>query len=190
MLDIGIEMRKKPIVLALILVIVSAVVGTGFSLAAGTIQTDNRVAYLEDVEFTDDFTVSDNEEIDKDVADAVAIRDPLGSFFGLTITNAYPGYEVYLDFTVKNVGNAPVGQRFPVLLYDIPNPNYDTDAFSFEISGVYEGLWLLYVGDTANGRLTVKVLQGAEEDTSYLHDWNDGVNPYNYIIFSFTGGGS
>jgi len=55
MLDIGIEMRKKPIVLALILVIVSAGVGTGFSLAAGTIQTDNRVAYLEDVEFTDDF---------------------------------------------------------------------------------------------------------------------------------------
>jgi hypothetical protein len=179
-------MKNKSIVLALILIITSTGICTGFSLAAGTIQTNGVVEYLEDVEFTDDFTVTDNEEIDKDVASAIAIRSADGSAFQLTITNAYPGYRVYLDFTIKNVGNLPIGSLLPILLYDIPDLNYDTDAFSFEIN-IAEPLWLIYVGDTAEGRLTIEVLQGAEEGSSYLHDEETN---YNGIIFKFKGGQS
>jgi len=209
-------MRNKSIVLALILIIASTGICTGVSLAAGTvhiysigkfyddeefsndfpiivneesvktIRKFSSAVYYEDVEFTNVFSVSDN-EIDKDVAEAVAIRSPDGSGFQFTISNAYPGYEVHLDFTIKNIGDHPIGDLCPIVLLDIPDLFYDTDAFLFEIEGIDEGggLWLVNVGDTADGRFTIKVLQGAEEDTSYLHN---EVTNYNVIMFHFIGG--
>ena len=150
-------MRKKPLFMALILIIAAAGIGTGFSLAIGTFQTNGIISYDYGVNFTD-VTYYDN-EIGKEVADGVATIIDSGNI-EVTITNGYPGYIAYTDFTIKNTG------LFPILLDDLTIGTYDTDALFVEIIGISEGTFL-FPGSTIDGQLTVEILQDAEMDNNY-----------------------
>lgn len=150
-------MRKKSIVLALILIIASAGIGTGFSLAANGFQTNGTIAYIYGINFTA-VSYSDN-EIEKEVADGIAtIIDTQN--IQVTITNAYPGYIAYIDFTILNTG------QDPILLDDLTIGTYNTDALYVEVIGIIEWTFLI-PGETIDAQLIVEVLQDAEMGVNY-----------------------
>ena len=157
--DIGIEMRKKSIVLALILIIASAGVGTGFSLAVGAFRTNMTLDYFYDVEFNY-ISIEDNEIPEKDVAiESAYIID--NNHSQVSITNAYPGYIASVYFEIKNIGNAPVIVR-PIVVGD-----YDANAIDVQVTLNVPGGSLLYPDQIADGELIIEVKQTADMNSHY-----------------------
>ncbi len=90
----------------------------------------------------------------------------------VTINNAYPGYKVVIKGVVDNVGTVPVK------LYSYSIGEYDTNALSVDL-GIPEDTQI-DPGMNATYTLTITVLQGAEEQSSYSFEvtlvfaqWNE-----------------
>ena len=114
-------MRSKKLMLIPALVLLSLVL-TGFAYAhwekivtiTGTVDTGELD--LEIVSFSDTDNGIDGEAVyppdptkDKDVADTTIEVDPNDpKKVIVTITDAYPSYEVWIHFTIRNVGTIPV----------------------------------------------------------------------------------
>lgn len=155
----GIEMRIKRCVMVLLAVIAVASAGVGISYANGDLNTNGEICC--DVAFTSagPGDPPDN-EIDKDVGDVTVTLDPSGSSITIDVTTAYPGYEAYVDFTIANLGNMPIN------VDGIVSEDYDETALEIVVSGVVAGT-VLGVGESLDGTVTVKVLQGAAQNTVY-----------------------
>ncbi len=77
----------------------------------------------------------------------------------VTIGNAYPGYEAYVDFTIKNVGD------YDVQIKSVTINNPSPDAISVSITDLIDTT--LAPNETVDGKVTVGVLDGAEQKTTY-----------------------
>lgn len=77
----------------------------------------------------------------------------------VTIGNAYPGYEAYVDFTIKNVGD------YHVHIESVPTDNPNPEALSVDITDLT--CTTFGPGATVSGTVTVGVLDGAEQKTTY-----------------------
>ena len=155
-------MNKKLAVIVVSMVIAS--LGVGTSYAIDTLNTSEYAEYWYDPMFTS-VSASDNEGVlDVGVVKANIIAS--GELIDVDISNAYPGYEAYIDFTITNTGD-PVyitGLRFSD--YDT---SADTSALSLSVTGIVPGT-LIGTGESVSGRLTVMVLDGALQNMVYLFD--------------------
>ena len=70
------------------------------------------------------------------------------------------GYEAYVNFTVTNLGNQPIDVN------GIVGHTYDETALEILVSGVEAGT-VLDVGQSLGGTATIRVLQGAAQNTIY-----------------------
>jgi hypothetical protein len=153
-------MRKKSIVIALVLIIATAGIGTSFSIAVGAFKTLGPIGYNYDVRFIG-ISYSDNEG-SYNIATGIAYIYT-NNISIVSISNAYPGYIAYVDFTMANVGNDPI------LLDELTISGYDTDVLDIQVVDVTVGTFLL-PRESTSGQLIVEVLDDAEMDTTYPFD--------------------
>jgi len=158
-------MRMKLGVLFLLAVIVIASAGMGISYANGDLNTSGEICC--DVAFTS-ASASDNEfeEGVVDPKDVGAVEvDPSGNdiytkSLVVYITNAYPGYKAYIDFTITNMGNKPID------VLGVVSKDYNNTALRIVVTGVVAG-GVLYPSRSLDGTVTIKVRQGAKQNTLY-----------------------
>ncbi len=150
--------KKKLIVLVLIAVIASAGFGTSYAITTDGFDTHENSCCWYDVAFTF-VSTSDNEYV-KDVAfvDAIIIDD---NNIEVSLTNAYPGYIAYVDFTITNTGTDPI------IVDAVTIGSYNAAALDIQIIDVIAGTILYVNGDTIEGQVTIEILQGASQNSAY-----------------------
>jgi len=119
-----------------------------------------------DIEFIS-VTATDNEQ-EKYVAEVYAQKTSDGRTINVYITNGYPCYEAYINYTIKNTGNYPI--HFDNLTITNPNPE------ALEITTTNHTCTYLQPCATVNGSTTVHILQEAEECHTYTFQIKIGVS--------------
>ena len=172
-------MRIKLGVLFLLAVIVVASAGMGISYTSNGLSIVGVPSDWCDVAFTSAAPGDppDNED-DKDVGDVTVTLDPSGNSITVDIITAYPGYEAYVDFTIANIGNKPIDVN------GVVSQTYNTTALAVQVSGVEAGT-VLGVGESINGNVTVRVLQGAAQNTVYQFTVGLGFSNEDYPQYTF-----
>lgn len=107
---------------------------------------------------------SDNESgLDVAACDVNITSESVGgedvSKLDIDIGNAYPGYEAYADFTIKNVGN------YDVQIKSVTITNPSPLALSVTITDLE--LITLIPDETVDGTVTVGIRDGAEQKGTY-----------------------
>jgi hypothetical protein len=146
--------------------VISALVLTGFVYAhwSQTLYIEGGIATGNfSVGFAPPLIISDN-EIDKDVGTAEASlidldKDGVYDKIEVTIGNAYPCYEAYVDVYIHNYGT------IPAIIQDItvnapPELTVEINWF------IYEGMQI-DPGDEVMAEIYVHVLQEASQSTTY-----------------------
>jgi len=110
-----------------------------------------------DVKFIKVLT-SDN-EIEKDVAAVLAKINYAGDTITVCITNAYPCYRAYINYTIKNTGCKPV--HFDTLTITNNYPDV------LDITTTNHTCTWLSPCETVKGTTTVHVLQPAKQNSEY-----------------------
>ena len=103
--------------------------------------------------------VAGDNEAEIDVAVASAQITPDGNTINVYISNAYPGYEAYIIYTIQNKGEIPA--RFDSLTIKNPNPEV------LEITSTDHTYVWLQPGQTVQGEATIHILEKAEENQQY-----------------------
>jgi hypothetical protein len=119
-----------------------------------------------DVKFTK-VTTSDN-EFEKDVATIYAKIVNCGNTINAYITNAYPCYRAYINYTIQNTGCKPV--HFDSVTIINPNPE------ALEITTTNHTCTWLSQCETVKGTTTVHILQPAEQNSEYEFQIKIGVS--------------
>jgi len=104
-------------------------------------------------------STSDN-EVGKNVGTVNACIDTGTGGIVCSLMDAYPDYEAYVDFTIKNTGGGKIH------VSDITINNGNPSALSIALSGITVGVDLI-AGETVNGRITITALPGASESSTY-----------------------
>jgi len=121
---------------------------------------------ISNVAFTNVIT-SDN-EAEIDVAITTAQITPDGNTINVYISNAYPNYEAYITYTIKNMGEMPA--HFDSLTITNPNPE------ALEITTTdHTGTWLS-PGQTTQGTTTICILQEAKQNCQYQLQISIGIS--------------
>jgi len=154
-------MKAKIGVILLVVIIASAGIGVSYACVNGGV--DVRCCPPCGVKFYA-VTTADN-EFDDDVVDPKNVGDvtarivDYGGGIEVFIVNAYPLYEAYIYFTIKNTG------RKPIHIDEVSVEDYDTTALAIDVSGVID-IWIS-PGETIDGELTVEILQEAKQNWEY-----------------------
>jgi len=147
----------KTKIFALLILAMIALTTIGYSYACwnGGITID---CYCKsDVAFTNVIT-SDN-EIEKDVAKVDAQITNEGNSITACITNAYPCYRAYINYTIKNTGCKSVHFDSVTIINDHPE--------ALEITTTNHTCTWLSSCETVQGTTTVHILQPAKENWQY-----------------------
>lgn len=110
-----------------------------------------------DIKFT--LVLTSDNEIEKEVADIQAEIVNDGNKIQAYITNGYPCYEAYINYTIKNKGTCPV--HFTNLTIINPNPE------ALDITTTNHTCTWLQPCETAQGTTTVHILQPAQQNWQY-----------------------
>jgi len=150
----------KTKIFALLILAIIALTTIGYSYACwnGGIQINCYYYCYCDVKFTK-VTTWDN-EVEKDVGNVSAQITCDGNTINVYITNAYPCYEAYINFTIKNKGDKPVH------IDEVTVQDYNKTALEIEMTNIIACTWISPC-ETINGLLTVHTLQEAEECHTY-----------------------
>jgi len=146
---------KKP--LAILTTILIALLTIGYSYA----RWSNRININPNKNFNIAFinTLTSDNEAEMDVAAIHAQITPDQNTINIYIINAYPSYEAYVTYTIKNIGKIP--SRFDSLTIKNPNPE------ALEITTTdYTHTWL-QPDQTLQGTITIRILQKANENQAY-----------------------
>jgi len=103
-------------------------------------------------------TTSDN-EIEKDVATVSATINYAGDTISACITNGYPCYRAYINYTIKNTGCKPAHFDSVTIINDYPE--------ALEITTTNHTCTWLSPCETVKGTTTVHILQPAEQNAEY-----------------------
>ncbi|MGQ9726231.1 MAG: hypothetical protein ACUVQW_04320 [Candidatus Bathycorpusculaceae bacterium] len=148
-------MKTKIFALIILAIITLTTIGYSYACWNGGI-TINCYCYC-DVKFTK-ATAWDNEN-EKDVGKVYATIDQCGDEIEVYVTNAYPCYEAYVNFTIKNKGNMPAH-------IDEIETEYNTTALEITLTDIIECTWISNY-ESKNGSLTIHTLQEAQENHTY-----------------------
>jgi hypothetical protein len=110
-----------------------------------------------DIAFTD--VIANDNEAEMDVATTLAQIAQDGNTINVYILNAYPGYEVYITYTIQNRGEIPA--RFDSLTIKNPNPE------ALKITTTDHTYTWLQPGQTVQGTTTIQLWESAEENQQY-----------------------
>jgi hypothetical protein len=149
-------MKTKIFALIVLAIIALTTIGYSYACYNGGFQID---CYCDcDVDFIKVKTW-DN-EIEKDVGNVSAKITNCGNAIDVCITNAYPCYEAYVNFTIKNKGNRPVH------IDEVKIEDYNKTALEIEMTNIIACTWINPC-EKINGQLIVHTLQEAEECHTY-----------------------
>jgi len=148
-------MKTKIGVMFLVAVIASAGIGASYACVNGSI--DIKCCSPCGIKFYD--VTTDDNEFDDDVGDVTAQIVDCGGGIDVFIVNAYPLYESYIYFTIKNTG------RKPIHIDEVSVEDYDTTALAIDVLGV-TCIWIS-PGETIDSELTVEILQAAKQNWEY-----------------------
>ena len=158
-------MKAKLGVLILLTFIISAGIGVSYAYTNGDINPLGVPSSYCDVAFVGEVYASDN-EVEKFIGEVDAwLTDETnpGEYNGIwvEIYHAYPSYEVYIDFTVKNTGERPIDVNGLVPI------SYDPLAMAFTLTGDISTTTSLDIGETVDGRLVILVLNTVNQNDCY-----------------------
>jgi len=148
--------KTKICTLVILAVIALTTIGYSYACYNGGIQI-NFCQCNCDVMFTK-VTSKDN-EIEKDIADVYAQITHDGDTINVYITNAYPCYEAYINFTIKNKGNKPAH------IDDAYIEDYNQKALEIDITNI-ACTWI-NPSQTISGLLKVHTLPEAKQNWQY-----------------------
>jgi hypothetical protein len=145
---------KKPAVMLTLTIIALLTVGYSYACQNGGI---NIKPNKFDVAFTNVVT-SDN-EAEMNVATIYAQITPDGNTINVYISNAYPSYEGYITYTVRNMG------KMPACFSSLTITNPSSEALEITTTD-HTGTWL-QPGQTTQGTTTICSLQEAKQNWQY-----------------------
>lgn len=146
-------MKKTVAILALAIVLVS-VMSYSYASLNGTTKTCSCFG----IEFTA-VSVSDN-EIGRDIGKVWAQITCDGKRIDVHMTQAYPSYEAYVNFTIMNTGTLPIH------IDEVRVGPYDRDALEIETTNLAACTWIS-PGRTLRASEAVTILVGARQGWSY-----------------------
>jgi hypothetical protein len=149
--------KTKIFALLILAIIALSIIGYSYACYNGGIHIDCYCQPNCNIRFTN-VTTSDNEH-EKYVADVQAQITCDGDAIQVSITNAYPCYEAYINYTIKNKGCKPVHFDSVTIINDNPE--------ALEITTTNHTCTLLPPGDMVQGTTAVHILQPAEQDWEY-----------------------
>ena len=155
---------KTKIVISLMLVAI-ALISIGYSYACTNGWQINCYCNC-DIKFTK-VTTSDN-EFEKDVANVYAEIVNCGNTINAYITNAYPCYRAYINYTIKNTGCKPVHFDSVTIINNYPDV--------LDITTTNHTCTWLSPYEKVKGTTTVHILQPAEQDSEYEFQIKIGVS--------------
>jgi hypothetical protein len=149
-------MKSKLIATLVLALIVLGPIGYSYTNLSGGIHSDWVDSC--DMKF-ESVTTSDNEQ-GINIANISACIAFDGWTIFTCISNAYPEYEAYINYTIKNTGNRPIHMENVAIVN--PSPK------SVKISTTnLTGTWL-QPSETVRGSATVRILQEAREKWLYI----------------------
>ena len=107
-------------------------------------------------------SATDN-EIKSNTASVCAQITCEGKTIDVCITNAYPGYEARIKFTIKNKGS------LPIRIDEVCIAGYNKEALQVKMADLTAPLWI-GPGDTVGASETVQILEGAKQGWRYTFE--------------------
>ncbi|MEM0006668.1 MAG: hypothetical protein QXR89_00150 [Candidatus Bathyarchaeia archaeon] len=151
-------MKTKIFALIVLAIIALSLIGYSYACWNGCIQIDRYCGCYCDVKFTK-VTTYDN-EVEKDIGNVYAQITCEGKTIDVILTNTYPCYEAYINFTIKNKGCKPAH------IDEVKIEEYNKTALEIELTGIIACTWISPC-ETMKGQLIVHPLQEAEECHTY-----------------------
>jgi len=148
-------MKTKIFALIILAIIALSLIGYSYACYNGGWQIN---CYCNcDVKFTKVLT-SDN-EVEKDVGAVLAMINCMGDTISVCITNAYPCYRAYINYTIKNTGCKPVHFDTLTIINNYPE--------ALAITTTNHTCTWLSSWETVKGTTTVHTLQPAQQSGQY-----------------------
>ena len=151
-------MKTKTLVIVLTAIIALNIIGFSYAGQSGALKTNNKLNTFKT--YFVDVTYSDNEnETQKDVAQGTATiinRTEIK----VAITNGYPCYEAYVNFTIQNQGDQTV--HIYSVIVENPNPMALNVTVTPNLTCTNLDPW-----ETVEGVVTTHILPTAEECHTY-----------------------
>jgi hypothetical protein len=137
-------------------------------LVAFIILSSMGMSYASDKDVSFISCGTDDNEVVENVGGVSAHIDGTGDLI-VSLINAYPGYEAYVDFTIQYTDASDESDPVYIKAIDIDNGNQSKiDVVVTDPAGNPIPIdTILYPNDTLDGILTVTILDGAEETASY-----------------------
>jgi hypothetical protein len=151
-------MKTKIFALLILAMIALTTIGYSFACYNGGFQINCYCNCYCNVIFTN-VKAWDN-EIEKDVANVYPTLSCDNKTINVQITNAYPCYEAYVNFTIKNKGNMPAH------IDEVKIEEYNKTALEITLTDIIACTWISNC-ESINGSLTVHTLQEAEQNHTY-----------------------
>lgn len=157
-------MKTKLLAALALTIIVLSSIGYSYACLNGGIHVNCHCNC--DVDFTC-VTTGDNECI-KDVADIYAQITCDRNIINVYISNAYPCYEAYITYTIKNTGCKPAHFDSVTIINEDPEV--------LEITTTNHTCNWLQSGEMVQGTTTVHILEEAEQNSEYTFQIRIGVS--------------
>jgi len=149
-------MKTKTFAILLTVIIALNIMGFSYAGLSGTIKTKDQTntlkTYFVAVAYSDD-------EIEKDVAQVTAVISMDGTEIKIAITNGYPCYEAYVNFTIQNQGDKTVH------VYSVSLENPNPTALNVTVTNLT--CTTLNPWEKTEGAVTTHILQTAQECHTY-----------------------
>ena len=157
--------NPKIFALIILAIIALSIIGYSYACNNGGVHIDCYCQPNCDLKFTS-VTTSDNEVI-KDVGKVCAKISCDGYTINAYVTNSYPCYEAYINYTIQNKGTCPI--HFDSVTIINPNP----EALAITTTN-HTCTWLSPC-ETVKGTTTVHTLQPAQQNGQYTFQIKIGV---------------
>jgi hypothetical protein len=157
--------KTKIFAIIILAIIALSIIGYSYACYNGGVHIDCYQPNC-DLKFVS-VTTSDN-EIEKDVANVSAEITCDRYTINAYITNAYPCYRAYINYTIQNKGTCPIHFDNLVIINGHPE--------ALEITTTNHTCTWLQSGETVKGTTTVHILQPAQQNWQYTFQIKIGVS--------------